>query len=123
VPAHILIVDDEAEVREMLGALLRSQGYSTEHATNGAEALDRLRQRRPAAVVLDLLMPGMNGWTFRFEQLDDPRISDIPVICITGIYDRDLVEQRLAVRCLKKPVEIDEFLQTVRYTCTGLTPS
>jgi CheY-like chemotaxis protein len=86
--AQVLIVDDEAEVREGIAQLLRSAGFSSVGVANGAEALDLLRGGFPAqAIVLDLMMPVMDGWEFRREQLRDPRLVHIPVVVLSALSD------------------------------------
>ena len=114
---HVLIVDDEADVRQMLQTYLSIKGFTTECAVDGAEALRRIRQARPCLIILDLVMPGMHGWAFRIEQLHDPLIADVPVVCMSGIVDRDLVEQHLHLRCLRKPLDLDELFDVVCQTC------
>ena len=58
----VLIVEDEPDVREFMEVLLQTSGYETMSAPNGLEALQRMRARRPCVVLLDLMMPVMNGW-------------------------------------------------------------
>jgi CheY-like chemotaxis protein len=117
--ACVLIVDDQADARAMLDVLLRSQGYETEQAANGAEALERLRECEPCLVLLDLMMPVMSGWEFRERQLRDPEVADIPVLCISAVYEPDEVKRRLNLPCLPKPVDLDDLLAEVRKTCSG----
>jgi len=81
----VLIVEDDADVRESLVAILESEGYRVLEAENGAVALDQLRRDVPVCLILlDLFMPTMNGWTFRDEQLRDPQLAPIPVIVISA---------------------------------------
>ncbi|MDQ3070562.1 MAG: response regulator [Acidobacteriota bacterium] len=115
--ACVLIVEDQADVREMLDLLLRTEGYETELACNGQEALERLRSCGPCLVLLDLMMPVMSGWEFRARQLQDPEIADVPVVCISAVHEPDEVKRRLQLRCLPKPVDFDVLLGIVRETC------
>lgn len=79
--ADVLIVDDNADLREFFVALLTLEGYLVAAAANGADALTYLRRFGPVAVVLlDLSMPVMDGWTFCREQQSDHRLADIPVV-------------------------------------------
>ena len=80
----ILVVDDHAATREPLAKLLRFQGYETAVAADGAEALEAVRERRPDLVLLDLLMPGMDGVTFLNEAARELGGADLPVIVMTG---------------------------------------
>jgi CheY-like chemotaxis protein len=81
----ILVVDDNADVRASLGLLLGMLGYHVEKAADGAEALRYLRTHpRPCLIVLDLRMPGMDGWQFRQAQLRDADLAEIPVVVSSG---------------------------------------
>jgi len=80
----ILVVDDHAATREPLAKLLRYEGYETAVACNGAEALEALRERKPDLVLLDLLMPKMDGMAFLDQASREPHGADLPVIVVTG---------------------------------------
>ncbi len=80
-----MVVDDEVDIRRGIADALELEGYEVVEAADGREALQKLRQyTRPAAIVLDLMMPGMNGWQFRDEQRRDPELADIPVIVVSA---------------------------------------
>jgi CheY-like chemotaxis protein len=113
----VLIVEDDADVREFMNVLLSHSGFETVTATNGAEALQVVRERRPCLVLLDLMMPVMDGWTFRAKQLEDPAIADVPVVCLTALSEGQQLTERLHARCLKKPVEFGDLLDEVRRAC------
>lgn len=82
---RVLLVEDEADIRDLLRDALDEDGFVVVTAANGREALEMLRTGlRPAAIVLDLMMPSMNGWDFRQEQLKDPELRQIPVVVITA---------------------------------------
>ena len=117
---RILLVDDDADLRESLAEALEEAGYTVERAGNGQEALQKLRvhtgPERPVAVLLDLLMPVMNGWQFCQLKRRDPEMADIPVIAMSGAVSRDPtspyyieVEDFLA-----KPVEFEDLLHKLR---------
>lgn len=119
---HVLVVEDDADVREMLQTMLRVYGYTTDAAANGAIGLERMRQRTPCVVLLDLMMPVIDGWKFREEQLKDPALRDVPVICITAVFDQHFVKKALDLPCMAKPVDIDELRGAVQDACkTGET--
>ena len=81
----ILLVDDDPDLRESLQLVLEQQGYEVILARDGADALAQLRiDPLPRVVLLDLMMPGMNGAEFRQLQLEDPRLRPIPVVLLTG---------------------------------------
>jgi CheY-like chemotaxis protein len=109
----IVVVDDDTDVREALGEVLTEEGYSTVLFENGRAALDFLRQPSPdpALILLDLMMPGMNGWQFREEQLKDDRLRLIPVVVITA--SRLGSEAIQAREVLFKPVGLGELVEAV----------
>ncbi len=76
----ILIVDDNDDLLEAVGGVLEEDGFEVERAHNGKEALDILRRRRPFLILLDLMMPVMNGWEFLHYFKTNRLVSDIPVI-------------------------------------------
>jgi CheY-like chemotaxis protein len=114
-PVHhpILIVDDDTDVREVLGELLADEGYETRMCPNGRAALDMLRGgARPRLILLDLMMPVMDGWQFRAEQLRDAALRNIPVVVMTasrGINREDLGDAEV----LQKPVGLGDILEAV----------
>jgi DNA-binding response OmpR family regulator len=108
VPAPILIVDDEAEIRDMLATLLTLEGHAVLTASDGRTALDLARAHRPSLIILDLMMPIMSGEAFRAAQVADASIAEIPVLVISARHDGDAVAHRLhAVGCLTKPVDFE----------------
>src|SRR5215208_4497205 len=82
--SRILVVEDEAIIRAFLADGLTDAGYEVETAENGADALDRLEAYAPDVVLLDLLMPVMDGWAFLRERQDDPRLSTVPVVVLSA---------------------------------------
>jgi CheY-like chemotaxis protein len=114
-PATILVVEDHADLREMLVVLLENEGFSVQTAINGAEALKCLAVSRPSLILLDLMMPVMTGDEFRQRQLADPRYCDVPVICMTAAHDgRARAERIRADAYLQKPLDYDQLLTVVR---------
>ena len=84
-PDTVLIIDDDLPVRTALKELFETEGYAVTLAANGHAALNHLRKGlRPCAILLDLMMPVMDGWDFRNEQLADPDLKDIPVVILTA---------------------------------------
>jgi CheY-like chemotaxis protein len=113
--ANVLVVEDHADLREMLAVLLESEGFDVQTARNGAEALERLGQTRPSVILLDLMMPVMTGDEFRERQLADPRYRDVPVICMTAAHDgRDRAQRLRADAYFQKPVDFDRLIGVVR---------
>jgi CheY-like chemotaxis protein len=115
----ILIVEDDADMRESLGEILQLEGYRVFGAANGKEALNHLSQAdAPCLILLDLMMPVMSGWEFREQQRQDPRLAQIPVAVLTGV--RNSAEQILdlgAVGYFQKPVDLSALLATVAEHC------
>jgi CheY-like chemotaxis protein len=113
--SNVLIVEDHADLREMLAVLLETEGFEVQTARNGAEALLRLQEAIPALILLDLMMPVMTGDEFRQRQLADPRFCDVPVICITAAHDgRARAERMHAQAYFQKPVDFDRLIGAVR---------
>jgi two-component system, chemotaxis family, chemotaxis protein CheY len=113
----LLVVDDEAENREPLATLLESAGYRVMNAANGAEALHLLATEHCDGILLDLMMPVMNGWVFRQHQQADPAIADIPVLLMSAASR--LAEEGGALKAaahLPKPVRVDYLLETIART-------
>ena len=110
----ILIVDDDADVREMLSQFFSIEGYQVATARNGQEALDHLRQGELAdLILLDLMMPVMDGWQFRVEQQRDPHLAPIPVVILSAVYNaRERASLLGAVDYMQKPVEFDKLIET-----------
>lgn len=114
----VLIVEDDADAREALVFFLENEGYRVLEASHGEEALNHLRKTEVCAILLDLMMPVMNGWTFRAEQLKDPRLANIPVAVITADENAAQSTAGLAVDTLMvKPVDLRRLLEFVVAHC------
>ena len=88
--ARILVVDDDVDLRRSLAEVLTEAGYAVSCARNGEEALRQLQTDRvPSAILLDLAMPVMDGWTFRERMRGDPRLADIPTVVISASLSAD----------------------------------
>jgi CheY-like chemotaxis protein len=81
----VLVVDDDADIREVMQTILESEGYVVLLAADGEDALAMLRTGvRPSLILLDMMMPHMNGLEFRAAQLQDPELAALPVVALTG---------------------------------------
>ncbi|RDH84835.1 MAG: diguanylate cyclase [endosymbiont of Galathealinum brachiosum] len=114
----LLVIDDDIVVRSMLMKALQKQGFDTIEAPNGAEGVELFRQHRPDLVLLDVLMPVMNG----FETCQEMRSLDpdrtVPIIMLTGLDDVASVDKSFdagATDFISKPINWSLFSQRVRY--------
>ena len=119
--ASVLIVEDDPDTREMLERFLQLEGFDVRTAANGQLALDSLQQDSALCVILlDLMMPVMNGWQFRRAQAQDPRLAGIPVVVVTAAGAREDIPAIDATAWLSKPVDFDRLLATIGpFCCRG----
>lgn len=110
---RVMVVEDDEGIRDALCDLLAAEGFEVVPAVNGADALQRLRNGpRPDVILLDLMMPVMDGWAFRAEQRRDPAIADVPVVVITASRNADVAS--LEPRAfLRKPIDFDDLLKAI----------
>jgi signal transduction histidine kinase/DNA-binding response OmpR family regulator len=110
----ILVVDDEPITLELITRSLRKEGYIVYQASNGKEALRMAKELKPTVITLDVLMPGMDGWSVLSALKTDPQLTDIPVIMITMLDDRNMGYALGAVDFLVKPIERERLLALVQ---------
>jgi CheY-like chemotaxis protein len=113
---RILLVDDDVDLRQSLAEALESAGYLVVQAANGAEAIESLRSsERPAVILLDLLMPVMNGWQFCELKQRDPDTAHIPVLAMSAAVSKDPTSPYYinVDDFIAKPVELDALLSKV----------
>ena len=109
----VLVVDDDPDLRELMRLLLEGAGYRVETARDGREALERVSAHAPALVLLDMKMPGMNGWQFA-RTLRRTHNRRIPIVVVTAGDDaRRTAEEVGAEAYLGKPFELDDVLKVV----------
>jgi CheY-like chemotaxis protein len=116
----VMIVEDDKDIRETMAKFLANMGYTTISAGNGLEALSTLLDRKniPCVVILDLMMPKMNGWEFRQEQLLRSDIANVPVILVSAIGNLHVERERLgAVDYLQKPFSLHQLHNVVQKYC------
>jgi CheY-like chemotaxis protein len=110
----ILVVDDDPDSRTMLETMLTFAGYRVVSAENGLQALSIAERQHPSVILLDLMMPVMDGFGFRAAQLARPAIAGIPVICVSGRHDAHQAARRLGTSaCVMKPFALDEIVRHV----------
>ena len=119
--SHLLIVEDDEIIRDSLVEFLEDHGYEARPASHGREALDQLTSDpvRPCLVVLDLMMPVMDGREFREEQLKNPAWTAIPVIVISAYNDVAEQARALSVDHLRKPLAMRPLMDAVRRYCAN----
>jgi len=114
----VLVVDDDQDSRAFLAVILEMLGIKVLTATDGEEALAIARHHRPCLILLDVMMPGMDGFSFRETQLKTAEIAAIPVILVSAFPDQAQIQRRLGpIRVVPKPVEIDQLIAQVLTLC------
>jgi CheY-like chemotaxis protein len=107
------LIDDDEGIRDALGELLRDEGFAVETAANGLEALLWLTKSRPASCVLllDLMMPVMDGGEFLVRKQEDPIVSPYPVVIITASASTTAFSRTPDIKaCLSKPIEMPDLM-------------
>ena len=113
----VLIVEDDSDLREMMAQLLTLEGFHSAAVANGKEALRYLSSGdTPNVILLDLMMPVMDGWEFRRVQQADPVLSRVPTIVLSAL-DQSRAYDLKPAAFLKKPLDFDRLLQLVREYC------
>jgi two-component system chemotaxis response regulator CheY len=110
----VLVVDDDEAVRELVVEAIADAGYSVEQAENGRDALDKMHQTSPCMVVLDLMMPVMDGWQVVVAMEADPGLARVPVCVVTA---QDRIPPPKTAALLKKPVSAAKLVETIEMHC------
>jgi len=114
----VMIVDDDDDVCMTMQIALGAYGYRVAVAHDGAEALHELEASEPPClIILDLMMPGMNGQQFRAAQLRDPALAEIPVLILSGDYKVDERAAVLGVEGISKPIHLLDLLAKIEQLC------
>ncbi len=103
--SNILIVDDDDSIRSLLHQELGDAGYHIEEASNGKEALEKVRANRPDLIILDIMMPEMNGFDVAAVLKNDPHTMDIPIIVLSVVQDKARGFRIGVDRYLTKPID------------------
>ncbi|MCI0693871.1 response regulator [candidate division KSB1 bacterium] len=109
----ILVVDDEASIRELLNQEFHDAGYEVRVATNGREALEQIRREHPDLVILDVMMPEMNGFDVAAVLKNDPQTMDIPILILSIVQDRERGFRLGVDRYLTKPIDTEALFREV----------
>jgi DNA-binding response OmpR family regulator len=111
---RILIIDDEPMVRDTLGQVLVDEGYVVDTAVDGEDALDRVHEARPDAILLDLMMPGMNGRQFLLALRNEPAYAEVPVLIMTAVHGLEVNLASIgASEVVEKPFQVEDLLNKV----------
>ncbi|RPA68651.1 response regulator [Cyclobacteriaceae bacterium YHN15] len=111
--AHILIVDDEESIRSLLRQELTEAGYLTSEACNGKEAIESIRQHRPDLIILDIMMPEINGFDVAAILKNDPQTMDIPIIILSIVQDKARGFRIGVDRYLTKPIDTAQLFEDI----------
>jgi CheY-like chemotaxis protein len=115
---HILVVDDDPTVSLTVAEALRDDGYAVETAENGLIALEKIRQSPPVVVVLDLMMPVMDGWTFLERCRADEHCPDSRIVVLSAAH-RSATADLGAAAFVSKPFDLNALLDTVERLASG----
>lgn len=116
----VMVVDDDADIRMSVQIVLETYGYRAITAGDGAEALDKLEAgERPSLIILDLMMPGMDGQQFREAQLRSPALAGIPVVVLSGDFRVHERAAEMGVEGLRKPIQLPSLLAKIEQFCGG----
>jgi CheY-like chemotaxis protein len=118
--ATVLVTDDDAAARRIIGVHLAREGYRVLYASAGPQALEIAKRERPDAITLDLLMPQVDGWTVLRALKEDPDVAAIPVVLVSMAADRGLGLALGAAAVLAKPVDRAELTAALRENCPSL---
>ena len=111
---HVLVVEDEPAIHAFLAWTLEDEGYSVATATNGREALAEMQRRTPDVLLLDLMMPVMDGWEVIAACRADPARRRLPIVVLSAVYNGRLWERPDVQAFMPKPFDIDALLATIR---------
>lgn len=113
---NVLVVDDQEVIRETLQTALDDEGFTVECASNGREALDILERWKPCVILLDLMMPVMDGWAFRAEQVRAG--NTVPIVLLSAAGELDRHKESLgAAAVVPKPFDLDHVISAIERVC------
>lgn len=113
--ASVLLVEDDNDIRSALKGFLRDEGYEVTTAENGAEGLRELEKEKPGLVLLDLMMPVMNGWEFLEEKNHKENLAKIPVLVISAVPGSPRIPGALGF--IRKPIDLNRLMDFVELYC------
>lgn len=115
-PGKILVADDDNEIIELLKCVLESSGYSVVSVMHGGKLPDLVKQEKPDLIILDVLLPGLDGYSLQLQLSQDEETNSVPVIVLTALpASRSLFEKFQQVKCfMSKPFETEKLLSEVK---------
>ncbi len=113
----ILVADDDPAVRDLLGRYLTAEGFQVVTVERGEDVIPMAKKVRPQAITLDVMMPGVDGWSVLSALKADPDLADVPVVMVTIVDDRNLGFAMGATEYLVKPVDRNQVLRTLKKCC------
>jgi signal transduction histidine kinase/CheY-like chemotaxis protein len=121
-PNKVLVIDDDPEAREVITRFLAKEGFSPVSASTGKQGLQLAKELRPAAITLDALMPGMDGWTVLAALKADPETAEIPVVMLSILDNQDLGFALGAADYLTKPIDSERLARVLIKYAGHTTP-
>jgi signal transduction histidine kinase/DNA-binding response OmpR family regulator len=115
----ILVIDDDKEIRAVIAELLNMSGYDVVEAASGQQGLEHANRMIPDLILLDVMMPGIDGWTVLSKLQDNPKLADIPVIVLSAVGDQEMAMSLGAASVLLKPVDASRLTAEI---ATQLSP-
>lgn len=116
----VLVVEDNDDTREMVEMFLEANGYAVRTATDGLDALERIEHDAPCLILLDVMMPVMDGraFAYRLHAHPDPKIAQIPIVLLTAVPEARAVQRQIgALDVIEKPVSFDRITKIVERVC------
>jgi DNA-binding response OmpR family regulator len=114
---QVLLIEDEPNIIEAISFILSRDGWTVKTHSNGADAVDMVKERQPDVVILDVMLPGKSGYDILREMRDDPEIGTLPVLMLTArgqTKDREIAERAGCDAFMTKPFSNADMLETVR---------
>lgn len=114
----ILLVEDNSDIQDNLTMFLNLENFEVASAFDGKQGLDVLRSSGDVcAILLDLMMPGMNGYEFLRERQGDPQLVKIPVILLSAATDLEKTAKTYQLPFVRKPIDLDQLMQSIHKVC------
>ena len=117
-----LVADDDADVRELVAFRLEREGYEVLTAADGSQALELTASRVPTVAILDVMMPGLDGYEVTRRMREDPRLADVPVVLLTASVQEAAVTRGFEAGAddyVKKPFSPAEFIERLHQVVRG----